>query len=470
MAVTFDHTLTIAQLARLLRARRLSPVELTRAVLERIERQQPRLNAFITVTADLALRQAAAAEKEIMRGRWRGALHGIPVCVKDLFHVKGVRTTAGSRILADFVAGETAAAVERLLHAGAVLVGKTNLHEFAYGPTNLNPHYGDVRNPWNPERMSGGSSGGSAAAVAAGLALAALGTDTGGSIRIPAAACGCVGLKPTYGRVPLRGVIPLAASLDHAGPLCRCVQDAAIVLGAIAGADPADPWSYGRPGENFSRELRRGLRGIRVGVPRQYFCERVQPDVMRRVREAVAVLSAEGASVREVDLKMMDETARLAAVITHAEAILYHWRWLQTRPQDYGPDVRLRLEGGGTSSAAEYLQAQERRRAYAREMDKVLERVDLLAVPTLPVAAPRIDEASVRIGRRSEDTRLTLLRFTRPANVAGLPAISLPCGFTAENLPVGLQLIGRRRRERTLLRAAYAFEQATPWHAMFPPD
>lgn len=470
MAVTFDHTLTIAQVARLLRARRLSPVELTRAVLERIERQQPRLNAFITVTADLAMRQAAAAEKEIMRGRWRGALHGIPVCVKDLFHVKGVRTTAGSRILADFVADETAVAVERLLNAGAVLVGKTNLHEFAYGPTNLNPHYGDVRNPWNPERMSGGSSGGSAAAVAAGLALAALGTDTGGSIRIPAAACGCVGLKPTYGRVPLSGVIPLAASLDHAGPLCRCVQDAAIVLGAIAGADPGDPWSCGRPGENFSRELRRGLRGIRVGVPRQYFCERVQADVMRRVRGAVAVLSAEGASVREVDLEMMDETARLATVITHAEAILYHWRWLQTRPRDYGPDVRLRLEGGGTSSAAEYLQAQERRRAYAHAMDKVLERVDLLAVPALPVAAPRLDEASVRIGRRSEDTRLTLLRFTRPANLAGLPAISLPCGFTAENLPVGLQLIGRRLGERTLLRAAYAFEQATPWHEAFPPD
>jgi aspartyl-tRNA(Asn)/glutamyl-tRNA(Gln) amidotransferase subunit A len=469
MDLASERTLTIAPVSRLVRARKLSPVEITQAVLDRIARLQPGLNAFITIADELALRQARKAEKEILRGKYRGVLHGIPICLKDLIYVKGMRTTAGSKILRDFVPDENAAVVDRLASAGVVLVGKTNLHEFAYGPTNLNPHYGPVRNPWDTERMSGGSSGGSAVAVVAGLALASLGTDTGGSIRIPAAACGCVGLKPTYGRVPLHGVIPLATSLDHIGPLCRCVEDAALLLECIAGADPRDPFSSGHRDEPFSRDLRKGLKGTRVGVPRQYFFDRLQRDVRRNVLAAIAALEQDGAMVRELDLKLMDESAWLATEITHAEAILYHWEWLQKRPEDYGPDVRLRLEGGGAVSASKYLLAQERRRLYTLEFENTLQRVDVLAVPTLPIVAPRIDEPSVRIGHSSEDTRLALLRFTRPANLAGLPAISLPCGFSSENLPVGLQLIGHRYGERTLLRIAYAYEQATPWHQTLPP-
>ncbi len=462
--------LTITTLSALLRRRKLSPVELTQAMLSRIERLDPQLNAFITVTPDLALSQAKRAEKDIAHGAYRGALHGIPVCLKDLYHTSGVRTTAGSRILRDYVPAENAAAVERLFDAGAVLLGKTNLHEFAYGATNINPHYGPVQNPWAGGRMSGGSSGGSASAVAAGLAVASLGTDTGGSIRIPAAACGCVGLKPTYGRVPLCGVIPLAASLDHAGPICRSVEDAALLLEAIAGAHPCDAASFGKTGEKFNQDFKRGLRGLRIGVPRQYFFDHLQRDVRRAVLAAIAVLERNGAEIREVDLKWMDQTARLAGEITVAEALVYHSRWLKKRFAEYGPDVRKRLKEGMKLSALVYLQAQELRRTYSREFDDVLQSVDTLAAPTLPVAAPLIREDEVSVGRARENVRVALLRLTRPGNLTGLPAITLPCGLTPEGLPVGLQLIGRRQDEKTVLRAAYAFERLTPWHDMFPRD
>lgn len=462
--------LTITRLSPLLRRRKLSPVDLTRALLARIERLEPRLNSFITVTPDLALTQAKRAEKDIARGAYRGALHGIPICLKDLFYTRGVRTTAGSRILHDFVPAENAAVVDRLFEAGAILLGKTNLHEFAYGATSINPHYGPVQNPWAAGRMSGGSSGGSATAVAAGLAVASLGTDTGGSIRIPAAACGCVGFKPTYGRVPLCGVIPLAASLDHAGPICRSVEDAALVLEAIAGAHPCDAVSFGRVGEKFALELRKGPRGLRIGVPKQYFFDHLQREVRRAVLAAIAVLERNGAEVREVDLRWMDDTARLASEITVAEALLYHSRWLKKRFADYGPDVRSRLKEGMDEPALTYLQAQELRRTYTRQFDEILRSVDILAAPTLPVAAPYITETEVAVGRSRENVRLALLRLTRPGNLTGLPAISTPCGLTPEGLPVGLQLIGRRRDEKTVLRAAYAFERLTPWHDMFPPE
>ena len=462
--------LTIETLAPLIRRKELSPVDLTRFFLERISRLQPIINAYITVTAEIALTQARRAEKEIAQGRYRGVLHGIPICLKDLFYTRNIRTTAGSRILKRFIPREDAAVVDRLLRAGCVLLGKTNLHEFAFGATNANPHYGPVRNPWDTSRISGGSSGGSAASVISAQALASLGTDTGGSIRIPSAACSCVGLKPTHGRVPICGVIPLAPSLDHVGPICRCVEDAALMLEAIAGPDPCDPDSLCRVGRAFTSDLKKGLKGLRVGVPKQFFYDRLQREVRRNVVAAVGVLEQNGADVREVDLKCMGETARLAGEITVAEALVYHSKWMNRRAGDYGPDLRVRLKEGMEVSALTYLQAQEMRKVYTREFEHTLQVVDVLAVPTLPVAAPRLEDNEVDVGRSKENVRMALLRLTRPANLTRLPAITVPCGFTSGHLPVGLQLIGKRMDEPTVLRTAYAYERLTPWHGISPPD
>ena len=470
MNLANDANLTITRLHPLIRRRRLSPVELTDFVLARVERLQPRLNAFITVTADLARTQAKAAEKEIALGKYRGPLHGIPLCLKDLFYTRGIRTTAGSRILRRFKPVENACVVDRLLDAGAVLVGKTNLHEFAFGATNINPHYGPVHNPWLHGHIPGGSSGGSAAAVTAALGIGSLGTDTGGSIRIPAAACGCVGLKPTYGRVPVHGVIPLSTSLDHAGPITRCVQDAAILLEAIAGADPRDPSSLGTRGETFTRGLHKGLKGLRIGVPRQYFFDRLQPEVRRLTLAAISQMEGAGAELCEVSLKYMSETPNLAAEITVAEALAYHWDWFGKRPAEYGNDLRSRLEECRGMTVVAYLHAQRRRAEYRREFLESMKGVDVLAAPTLPVTAPPIEATEVATGREPEDVRLALLRLTRPGNLTGLPAISLPSGFSAEGLPVGLQLIGQPMEESTVLRAAWGFEQLTKWHESFPQE
>ena len=463
-----NRDLTISNLAPLIRRKKVSPVELTHALLARIKQLDPQLNSFITVTEDLAIAQAKKAEKAITRGDYCGPLHGIPICLKDLFFTKGIRTTAGSRILRNFVPDFNAAVVDRLFDAGAILLGKTNMHEFAYGATNINPHFGAAHNPWAFDRMTGGSSGGSAAAVAAGLAVASLGSDTGGSIRIPSAACGCVGLKPSYGRVPLCGVIPLAGSLDHVGPITRSVEDAATMLEAIAGADECDPASFGKPGQRFVRDLKKGLSGLRIGVPRQYFFERLQKEVRWNVLAAIGILEQNGAELRQVDLKLTGETARLAGEITLAEALLYHSNWLQKRPDDYGPDLRLRLKEGMEIKALTYLRALEARQAYAAEFDFALEGVDLLVAPTLPMGAPRLEDQEILLGRSMENVRLALLRLTRPGNLTGLPAISVPCGLTSEGLPAGLQIIGRREDENTVLRAAYAYEQLTRWHEMFP--
>ncbi len=458
-----DCDLTIQTLAPLIRRRKLSPVELTKFLLERISLLQPKTNAYITITGRSAIAQARKAEKEIAQERYRGPLHGIPISLKDLFLTRKVRTTAGSKILKRFIPGENALVVDRLLGAGCILLGKTNLHEFAYGPTNVNPHYGNVRNPWNTNRITGGSSGGSAASVVSAQALASLGTDTGGSIRIPAAACGCVGLKPTYGRVPLDGVIPLASSLDHVGPLSRCVADAALLFDTIANPDPIHPGLA-------AAGIRKGVKSMRIGVPRQYFFDRIQPDVRRAVLSAITVFEQLGARIRMVDLKGMEETARLAAEITGDEALAYHAKWLEQRPQDYGKEVRSRLMQSKKTTAVSYIQALQEMRAYGERLARVLNSVSLLLAPTLPIVAPLINLKEVAIGRSWEDVRLALLRLTRPANLSRLPAISVPCGFSQEGLPVGLQLIGRPYDEGTLLRAAYAYEQATPWHRQFPVD
>ena len=444
-------------------------MELTEYFLGRIARLQPSLNAFITLTADLARKQAREAEKEIRKSRYRGPLHGLPITLKDLFWTAGIRTTGGSKILRRFVPRENALVVDHLLAAGSLLLGKTNLHEFAFGATSVNPHYGPVHNPWDLSRVSGGSSGGSAAAVSAGLCVASLGTDTGGSIRIPSAACGVVGLKPTRGLVPLYGVIPLAFSLDHAGPICRCVEDAALILEMIAGHDPQQSAHFHR-GPVFSRPLRRGIRGVRVGIPKQYFFDRLQGDIRHNVLAACSTLEKLGAKLQEVELKGTQQAGELAATITVGEALSYHWKWLQTRARDYGADLRERMKLNQSQRTVEYLQAQQRRSAYSERFMRIFESVDVLAAPTLPIVPPLISQKEIHWGRTKEDIRGALLRLTRPGNLTGLPVVSLPCGFSKENLPIGLQLFGRLFDEATLLRVAYAYEQATPWHKMFPPD
>jgi aspartyl-tRNA(Asn)/glutamyl-tRNA(Gln) amidotransferase subunit A len=457
-----DQNLTIAKIAPLLRKRKISPVELTDFFLERISRFNPSLNAFITVTADLAHKQARQAEREIAAGKYRGPLHGIPISLKDLFYTAGIRTTAGSRILRRFIPKENAFVVDRLLKAGAILLGKTNLHEFAYGVTSINPHFGAVHNPWDFDRIAGGSSGGSAAAVSAGFCLASLGTDTGGSIRIPSSACGIVGLKPTRGLVSLDGVVPLALSLDHVGPMCRSVQDAGLMLNALTNSTP------GVAIVNYLRDFRDGIRGLRIGLPKQHFFEGMQREVRNKVLEACGVFEKLGAKLQAVDLRGIRDTARLVAEITVAEALAFHWNWIRKRPQDYGPDVRERLEKSLDQPTVVYLHAQEKRREVTRIFMEVLEKVDVLVTPTLPVVPPRIAEKKLKIGRRREPVRSILLRFTRPGNLTGLPAISLPCGFTPDRIPIGMQILGRRFDEATLLRVAQAYEQATPWHQIFP--
>jgi aspartyl-tRNA(Asn)/glutamyl-tRNA(Gln) amidotransferase subunit A len=457
--------LTIEKLAPLIQRKKISPVELTRFLLDRISQFQPSINAYITVTSENAIAQARQAEREIVKGRYRGVLHGIPISLKDLFYTKQIRTTAGSKILEKHLPANNATVVDRLLSAGCILLGKANMHEFAYGPTNINPHYGSVRNPWDPGRISGGSSGGSAASVISAQAIASLGTDTGGSIRIPASACGCVGLKPTYGRVPTDGVIPLSFSLDHVGPLSRCVIDAAFLYEVIA--EPALRNSNLR---RFIGEIRRGVKSFIIGIPRQYFFDRIQPEVRKAILAAIEVFEQLGATICEVDLPGMEDTARLAAEITGDEAVSYHEKWLQQKPQDYGEDVRTRLEPNRKTTAVAYIQALQAMRAYGERFDKVMKSVCILLAQTLTLVAPLLDQKEVRIGRSGEDIRLALLRLTRPGNLSGLPAISIPCGFSSEGLPVGLQLIGRQSDESTLLRAAYAYETATTWHKQFPPD
>jgi aspartyl-tRNA(Asn)/glutamyl-tRNA(Gln) amidotransferase subunit A len=462
--------LSIEQAARLLRTRKLSPVALVQAALARAERLQPCLNAFITLLAGKALQDARRAESEIVRGHWRGPLHGIPLSLKDNFWTRGVRTTGGSKILADFIPAMDSTVARRLARAGAILIGKTNLHEFAYGVTSENPHYGVVHNPWAFDRMPGGSSGGSAAAVAAGVGFASVGTDTGGSIRIPAALCGIVGLKPTYGRVSCWGVIPLARSLDHVGPLARTVADAAILLAAIAGRDSRDPATKGPPVPDYRRGLERRPKRLRLGRPRDYFFEHLDWEVQAAVAAAARKLERLGASIEEVSLPHVAGSLEFATQIALFEAAQFHVRerYFPARAKEYGEDVRQRLEQGMAVLEADYLNALERRDEERQGFLAAFEHVDAILVPAVPIPAPRIGAKSVRIGGKEETVRSALVRLNRPANSCGLPAISVPCGFTRAGLPLGLQLIGKPWDELRLLQIAHAYEQATPWHSRRP--
>jgi aspartyl-tRNA(Asn)/glutamyl-tRNA(Gln) amidotransferase subunit A len=450
---------TIVELAPRLRRKELSPLELTRACLDRIEKLNPALNAFITVTAESALAEARAAEIEIVRGEWRGPLHGIPIALKDLIDTAGTRTTAASALFEHRVPTEDAEVVRRLRRAGAVILGKNNLHEFAYGGSSLVSFFGDVRNPWNMGHIAGGSSGGSAAAVAAGLCYAAIGTDTAGSIREPAALCGCVGIKPTYGRVSARGVIPLSWSLDHVGPLAATVGDAAAVLQAIAGYDPLDVCSVDVPVSDYVSALRDATKVLRIGVPRAYFYDDLDDEVRAAVEQALAVIGTLVADVRDVQIEVTTDRT-----VQAAESYAYQADNVARTPELYQPETLRRIRSGANISAAEYIQRRRELDEARRHAQDFFAEVDLLVTPTMPIPAPAIADLK-KDPDALRPAELALLRNTRPFNVWGLPSISVPCGFTKSGLPIGLQIAGPHWREDLVLRLAHAYEQAVNFSA-----
>ena len=452
-AITETVHLTLEDAAALLRDRRVSPAELTEACLARIEAVEPRLNAFVTVTADVARAQAREAGDEIAAGRYRGPLHGIPVAVKDLFATRGIRTTAGSRILAGWIPDEDATVVRKLREAGAVLLGKLGLHEFAYGISSVNPHFGDVHNPWDPTKIPGGSSGGSAAAVVAGEAYAALGSDTGGSIRIPASLCGCVGLKPTFGRASLFGAIPLAWSLDHPGSLARTVRDVAVATAAIAGFDPRDPISAARPVPDFLDGIDAGPQKLRVGVPTDHVWDECDPAITKAVRAAIEALARAGADIREIRWPRAADYAKASSAVLGVEARAYHEGAFPGRSAEYGPLIRARLASQGDVDAETYARSMRLLlEARGGAADRDLDGVDVLAMPTVPSRAWTIEEAK-EISRPSGWTRIT-----RIFDLTGQPAISVPCGIDPDGIPVGLQFAARMWDEAAALRAARAYE------------
>ena len=465
---------SISELGGRLARRELSPVEVTQATLDRAAELNRRLNCFITLLDDEALEAARVAERELAAGEVRGPLHGVPFSVKDLYATKGVRTTAGSKVLADWVPDFDATTVARLKAAGAILIGKCNTSEFAAGPTNNNVHYGPAHNPWDLSRIPGGSSGGSGAAVAAGLGAFSLGSDTGGSVRIPAAVCGVVGLKPTYGRVSKFGVSVLSWSLDTCGPLARTIEDAALVLEAIAGHDPRDPTSSRRPVGRYAAGLEpstssgEAVRGLRVGVPKEGFWERLDSEVESAVRGAIGKLAELGAAVEELSIPWVEHAFAPANMISWVESAAYHRTWQDHWAHDYGEELQQRVLIGRAMSGPDYLMAQQARRAIVERTRALYDRIDLLATPTSPVPAPPIGVEQVRVGSGTEPVRSAMGRLCRLGSLSGFPAVAVPCGFTRDGLPISLHLMAAPWQERTALKVAHAYEQATDWHTRRP--
>ena len=447
--------LTIQQASELLRRRELSPVELTRAFLERIDSIDGDLHAYITVLADTAMAGAQAAEAAISRGDYIGPLHGIPIALKDLYATDGVRTSANSNVLKDWVPSYDATTTAKLKSAGAILLGKLTMHEFALGgPDDSNP-FPAARNPWNLEYMPGGSSSGSGVAVAAGLCMGSLGSCTGGSIRGPASFCSIVGFKATYGRVSRFGVVPLSWSLDHCGPMTWTVEDAAIMLQAIAGYDPQDPATSGVPVPDYTQSLREDIRGLTIGVPRDYFFAEhpdIDSEITAIVDKGISALQDLGARVEEVTIPSLEAARAAHPVIMLGEAFAYHERNLKSRPQDFGGKTRDRFYIGGLFTLSDYVQAQRVRSQLKREFAQVMQHVDLIVTPSTnrpPDTFEWIDPTS----------RVRSPSFSSPFNMTGLPAISVPCGFTSAGLPVGMQIVGRPFGEATVLRASYTYQQ-----------
>ena len=462
---------SIDQIAAQIRKGEISPVELIEATLGAIDPCEPQLNAFITVFHEESLQRARKVEAEIRNGKDLGPLHGMPIALKDIISVEGTRSTAGSNFFAEESPQFDAALVSKLKNAGAIIIGKTNLHEFAFGVTTENPHFGATANPWDTARVPGGSSGGSAAAVVAGCCAGALGSDTGGSIRIPAAVCGHVGLKPTYGRISVHGVIELAQSLDTVGPMCRYVHDVALMMNILAGYDPRDVHSKNQSVPDYTEGLDGSIHGHRAGVPKQHFFDDLDSEVERTVREAISVLEELGVEIVELDLPSAEAGHEVTLTLLTAEAGQFHQERLAAHRADYGVDVRELLENGLSLSATDYIKAIRVREIVRREFAQAFEKVDCILSPTAPIPAPLRSTHDLSGGSESNRIRPRLTRNTRLINLLGLPSISVPCGFaqvadsnSEEGLPVGLQISGPWWSEKILLHIAHAYERATPWH------
>lgn len=453
--------LELAEVSLAVQKREVSPVELTRACLERIERLNPRLNAFITVTDGSALEDARRAEAEIARGEWKGPLHGVPLAVKDLIETAGVRTTAASAVLKDYLPAADAEVIRRLKAAGAVLLGKLNLHEFAYGGSGIIGHFGPARNPWNTAHVTGGSSSGSAAAVAAGLCYGAIGTDTAGSIRLPAAYCGITGLKPTYGLVSMRGVIPLSWSLDHVGPMARTAADAALMLQAIAAYDPQDIYCQKFPPVYYPSAIEEKTATLRLGVARDFWNE-VDGEIKLAVDAAVAALGKITAGVQDVNL-----TTQADRTVVRCEPFAYHQKYLPQQESGYDPETLKRIRSGADVTASQYIQAYRELLQQRRQILQAFERIDLILTPTTPALPPSFsDLQSAPDQLRAKE--LFMLRNTRPFNIYGLPAVSLTCGFSKSGLPIGLQITGAPGAEGAVLALARVYQKQSDWHKQKP--
>ena len=463
--------LSLTEISRRIHSREVSASHALEDVLEDIAHADDTINAFVTVLRDQALQEAEAADHMLLAGHHLGPLHGVPVAVKDILTMQGIRTTAGSKILSDWTPDFDATVVRRLRQAGAVIIGKTNLHEFAFGVTTENPHYGTTRNPWNPDHVPGGSSGGSGAAVAMGMGYMAIGTDTGGSIRIPASLCGVTGIKPTYGRVSRYGCLPLSWSLDHVGPIARTAEDCARALQVIAGHDPLDPTSANRPVPDFLATLNDPVDGLTIAVPAEPFWDPIDPEVSAAVRAGIEVLRQLGARVIEIAFPLVEELAAMQTAILFADAAAYHHRWMRERPQDYDPRVLAGLQQGAVIPAVDYVNAQRLRSELRDRMAEVYRRADVLAMPTTPITAPRIGHAqeTITVGNGQLQATRALTRNMSPFNLLGVPAMTVPCGFSSDMLPIGLQIAGRPFEEATVLRAGHAYQQATDWHTWRPP-
>ncbi|HEU0082600.1 MAG TPA: amidase [Bradyrhizobium sp.] len=468
MTETEPALLSLTEAAEAIAKKRLSSREVTQSCLERIARWQPRLNAFMAIEPEQALAAADAADAALAKGDRGGPLHGVPLAHKDMYYDAGKVVTCGSKIRRDWVATTTATSLQRLKEAGTVRLGSLQMAEFAYGPTGHNAHYGPVRNPWGLDHITGGSSSGSGAAVAARLTFAALGSDTGGSIRMPAHFCGVTGLKTTVGLISRAGAMPLSQSLDTVGPLARSVEDCALLTGLMAGADPADPTCIGRPAPDYAAATRGSLEGLTIGVPTGFYVDDLDSETAYILDETVATLKREGAKIVSVELPDQRQLTAACQLVLACEAAAFHKRWLIERLQDYGPQVLMRLQNGLAISGVSYLEALRWRGPALAAYLAATAGADLLLAPVAPVAAPTIAESDVGNSPDAEAVIQRLTRFTRPVNYLGLPALAIPAGFTRGGLPVGMQLIGRPFDESRLLRAGAAFQRATDFHARAP--
>lgn len=450
----------IQRVSRLIKTKEVSPVEITKQMLERIDSVDPKLNSFITVASDQAVEQAKMAEKDILTGDYKGPLHGIPIGLKDIIFTKGLRTTMGSEIYEDYVPDHSATVVNKLEQSGAIIIGKLNTHQFAYGPTGDRSHFGPVRNPHDTNKITGGSSSGAGAAVAACLSYGALGTDTGGSVRIPSSFCGIVGMKPTFGRVSKFGVFPLSWTLDNVGPMTRTVTDNAILLNGIAGHDPNDPYSLSKKEEDFTRHINKGIRGMKIGLPTSFYFEGLDEEVEQSVRSAISVLSSLGAEIKEVDIPHIEEIMDAHKTILKSEAYAVHEQRLKDYPDKWDEEVKERLLTGLNPKGFEYAKALQMKQIALNDYKKVMEGVDVLITPTIPILPVEINNRHVDIEKyKGQHIRWSILKLTSPTNFNGLPSLSLPCGLSKQGMPIGIQFIGRQFEEAELYRFGFALEQ-----------